>query len=104
MVFSFFKRSLDELLFEITFSNSRGGLLFEMNRAINETVGFKTMSKTITQIFSLEISLKVKYSSRTRYLLSSKEAHGLLPEIKPTGASFSASISIRVFYREEPQE
>ena len=36
----------DGLLFDFTFANSRGGLVFKMNVVNNEIDDYKTMSKT----------------------------------------------------------
>ena len=68
LLFTFLKGSpwasfRDGLLFEIIFAKSRGGLLFKMNAPNIEMGNYKTICKTTTQIFNLEICLNVKYYS-----------------------------------------
>ena len=57
---SFFPGFFSRLaLFEITFTNSRGGLLFKMNPANIEIDDYKTICTTTTQIFKQRNMLKI---------------------------------------------
>ena len=77
---SFRLRPLDGFLFEITFANSRGWLLFKMNTANIELDDYKTMSKTTTQIFQPRKMLKCQLilKKNTNLIIYCLNSHGLL--------------------------
>ena len=99
--------SRDGHLFEITFANSRGGLLFKRSAVVIEADDYKIISKTTTQICQPRNMLKCQiiFKKNTNLIVYSLEkkpryglllditfaklnSGGLLLKIKPTGRIF----------------
>ena len=69
----FFLKPLDGVLFDITFTNSRGGLFFKMNAANSETDDYKTVNRIFSyypprlkRIIVLTYTNSVKITFKTR--------------------------------------